>query len=127
MPGIGRVLQFPNDILNRNVERSDKPPRGALIGYAPFSTALERLQERIKNGAVLQQGNDLIGFDFGETNTLAKLLLCYCVLGNRHGVTLFSTTRPERLKNLVRAVSDEEVTEEHISKFCRLVDKWCCQ
>lgn len=122
MPALAPVIQFPNDISLSNTETGEFNSDLAALTYSPFSNVLQPILEFIKNDKNRQaKWSELTGADCTTSNNLAPLLLRYCLNALPGGVVLFSTSRPDRLLNLVERTNSDEITNSNITNFMKLV------
>jgi D-threo-aldose 1-dehydrogenase len=123
-PALGDVVQFPNDVLNRNIERAcDWAPR-IQIAYGPLSKSVTALQSKLAADKELSTAlDDIAGGHWKDEDTLASILLTYSVVHNPNGITLFSTTRPERLRRLVGAVARQQIQPSTLKAVLGLIDR----
>jgi D-threo-aldose 1-dehydrogenase len=101
-PELTRVLQFPSDALNRNAESLATTPGRAMLTFSALSPAIEQFVAAARGSqSIRNQWTELFGAGIRDTRQLATLLMAYARSANPNGVVLFSTSRPDRLKQLV--------------------------
>jgi D-threo-aldose 1-dehydrogenase len=122
MPGLGALLQIPNDILNRNVSRLSDHDKSRLITFSPFSRVVEGIKQIDKHAwhrAALAKKLDV---DLAQPDSLSHLLLAYCVRANSKGVTLFATSNQQRLKSLIMCVNNAKISNVQLDAFVAMID-----
>lgn len=122
--GLGPVLQFGNDIVNRNIRHIGNHSPDKIVTFSPFSQVIGAIGSHLKQHP--DRRNELsrvLQMDLTERDALSKLLLSYCVRENLRGMTIFSTTDPARLKALVTSIATSEISSSQIDAFVTFVDQ----
>ncbi len=94
------VLQTRDDILSRKYPfpPDDLEP---LITFGVLSTAIDRISKHLSDSPERRsQWSQTLDVDCSSPQAIVALLLRDALDANPHGVVLFSTTRPERLREL---------------------------
>ena len=121
LPEMAPVVQIPNDAVRRQIEgvAADQ----AVVTFSPLSHALPAIQEHLSSRAgATRRWSDAIDCDLDAVDTLANLLLGYCLRANPGGVILFSTTRRQRLRSAARCVDgDSRIPDPALDAFLELV------
>src|ERR1700674_1162103 len=118
-PRLCSVLQFQNNVLNRNIDylplgNSDRLviTHGALGGsYRSVQTFLEARKDVAKDWAVK------LGSEPLDENTLSAFMLNYAADANPKGLVLFSSRDPLRVSRNVKAVLEPEFSPAQIAMF----------
>ena len=95
----------------------------AIVTFSPLSRALPAIQEYLSSSdGTKRRWSGAIGCDLDAADTLASLLLGYCLRANPGGVILFSTTRRQRLRAAARCVDgDSRIPDPTLDAFLALV------
>ena len=102
-PRLASVLQLPNDILHRQLEKFRDYGHKAFISFSPYSEALQRISIHLgKHPSLVRSWSDALGIDVGQPARLADLMLAYCLNSNADGVVLFSSTRKDGVRAAAR-------------------------
>ena len=104
-PAIAPVVQAASDAANRNVEQLQAAGAARIITHTPLKDALPLLMERLaREPEAAEAWRDITGRDPHDREAAAALLLAEAAAQNAGGVVLFSTSRPDRIAQAVRAV-----------------------
>lgn len=101
----GPIAQFASSAFDDNMDRVKLSPgvlritHSALAG--PFNELVKRLQT---DGAAAARWRTAIDLDPQDVSGLAQMFLAYSVKRNPGGMVLFATTRPERVRENLRAI-----------------------
>lgn len=99
IPELTKIIQIPNDVVNRQMEKFLKYSNSAFITFSPYSEALDVIKKLLaEKPAIAEKYLERIGVDMRRPGVLAKLVLGYCLNANQSGVTLFSSGRPEGVR-----------------------------
>jgi hypothetical protein len=91
--------------------------RGGVITYGVLGRALSDVMAAASSGA-WRRWNDVVGFDLGDPDMTAVMLLRDALSSNESGVVLYSTTRAERIGAAVRLLEDEaDRSVENLAPF----------
>lgn len=124
VPELAPLVQIPNDAVTRNIEKIVSDYGSAIITYSPFSSALKRIVDHVKSDSLTsRRWSTSVGKDCSLADNVAVMLLRYCLHVNSSGVVLFSTTKPERLRALARAVIEDVSNESSLQSFLRCIDE----
>lgn len=95
----GSILQVREDILTRTAATAaDGSPK---VVFGVLAEPLTSIREHLSGAAERRQRwSEAIGADCGSAQVLASLLLADALDANRDGVVLYSSTKPERLREL---------------------------
>jgi D-threo-aldose 1-dehydrogenase len=121
IPELAKIIQLPNDVVNRQLEKFRSYSNSAFITFSPYSEALGMTREFLTvKPSVAEKYIDNIGIDMRGPGNLAKLILGYCLHANRSGVTLFSSSRPEGIREGVE-IWNNPLPDESIQAFANFV------
>ena len=121
-PEFVKVLQVPNDIVERQLEHIKEIYDGAVLTFSPFSNALSRIAGHLKESVdTKNQWNEKVGLDCCSSDNLSKMLLQYCIDSNSDGTVICSTSNVNRISGLVDAVNNEEISNDTMVAFSSLV------
>ncbi len=111
------LLQVREDIFSRERERADGDAPRAQITYGVLSDALETILDGGWEPPCRAQRNESDArMSRGErADALASLLLADALQARRNGVVLYSTTKPQRLATVDRAIAAAEREPEALS------------
>ena len=73
----------------------------------------------------LKGWSDTIGLDLANAGTLAPLMLAHAVSANPGGIVLFSSTRPNAIRENVRAVFEGRFADDQVQRFGALASGGC--
>jgi D-threo-aldose 1-dehydrogenase len=123
-PALRKVLQFPNDVVNRNIEKVEFQSIERAFTFSPFSASLEYLRKRFEQSPDdAQRAREIAGLDPANADMLSEILLAYAVNSNPNSVVVFSTSRAQRLTSLVASTFNRHVSFEHLRNFMQIVDR----
>jgi D-threo-aldose 1-dehydrogenase len=110
------LLQVREDIFSRERSRADGGTRPAQITYGALSGALESILDGGWEPLRPQRGGSSAQMSRDErADALASLLLADAMQTRGDGVVLYSTTKPERLDTVDRAIAAAEREPETLS------------
>ncbi len=93
------LLQLRDDVVSRVA--SPPSPVEPAITFGVLAKSLERITSHLARHPHRRSAwSEDLGIDCASTDELAGLLLRDALLANRSGVVLYSTTRPERLREI---------------------------
>lgn len=123
LPGLMKVVQVPNDVVNRQLKLFDLPG-SATITFSPYSTALDVITGHLSAGKdVAKRWSEATGCDMTDADNVAGYLLRYCLNDNANGVVLFSSARKQRISAAAKIASEVQGRPELLRAFTELVDK----
>lgn len=106
VPRLGGVVQFENDALNDNVTRLTGGPRRLVVTHTAIKSALPRLLERLSgDAAAAARWEEVTGVAARDRDGIGRVLLAQALRQNRDGIVLFSSLRPERVRETARIES----------------------
>lgn len=121
IPELTGIVQLPNDVVNRQLEKFRRCSNSAFITFSPYSEALGLVREFLaERPSAAEKYMDTIGIDMRSPGNLAKLILGYCFHANPAGVTLFSSSRSEGIREAVDIWSNP-LPEKSIQAFANFV------
>lgn len=122
-PALCTITQFGNDALQRQIERR-RSRAGTAITFSPISSAFREVCRRVdQSAAVRDRWTDQTGHDFKDPEAIGKFLVAYAVAANPQGVTLFFSSRPERIKRIAESIESGAVTPAALSAFLKLISE----
>jgi D-threo-aldose 1-dehydrogenase len=100
------VLQVRDDVLHPGLELLGAADGQVTITFGSLGTAIGRVVSHLRaRPADRERWRGIVGVDCGDPEALAALLLRHARLRNPSGVTLFGTSRAERLEPAVAAAT----------------------
>ncbi len=100
-PGNAAVVQIPSDPFNQNVRRLPAGNR-LVVTHSALRHALPRLKNHLSNSpAAAARWEATLGIPCDDSSSLARTLMGLALEDNSGGVVLFSTSRPERIKDVM--------------------------
>jgi aryl-alcohol dehydrogenase-like predicted oxidoreductase len=120
-PRFTRIVQFDSNLFSENRSRYLSPQPAAVITHGAIAGVLNSLLERMwQNSSLTRTWSDELSLDVSNTDTIAALLLAHAVRANPGGIVLFSSTRPESLRQNIRAVAENRFSPDQIDRFEQL-------
>jgi D-threo-aldose 1-dehydrogenase len=115
------VLQLRDDVFSRPTPLPDKPV--PLITFGVLQPALERIAAHFKADPRRRAGwSQELGVDCASPRAIVSLLIRDALRANSGGVVLYSTRRPERLRELAGLDTHAPGTDDPaLAAFRRLV------
>lgn len=108
-PNVARVAQFASDAFNRNVGRLPPGRAELVLTHTPIKQILPRLLDHLAaDSAAALRWTQRTGLSADDRSGIARLLLSDAVAENAAGVVLFSSSRPERITEVVAGDSDRD-------------------
>jgi hypothetical protein len=102
LPGPPAVVQVRDDIFREAVHRSDPLHADFRITFGALGDALPTVLGHLKASTErTRRWSDAVGADCADSLTIVNFLLKDAVRVNPHGILLYSTTRPERVRDAV--------------------------
>ena len=116
------VLQLRDDIFLRSLHRASAGP--AFITFGVLGGALARLVGHVTaDGSSRGRWHEEVGADCGDPEVAASFLLRAALRENSHGIVLFSTVRPSRMRSAAEVAQASRAPEDPaLDAFLRLVD-----
>lgn len=126
--GFPCVLQVPFDGLGRTESAAAASWPSGVITYGVLRQAISRIVAPV-SASCRRRWNEAVGFDLGNPEMTAAMLLRIAFSNNESGVVLYSTTRVERIRAAVRLLeSDDDRSSEKLAPFraflAELGDRW---
>lgn len=107
IPELAKVIQVPNDVVHRQLERFRDCTDSAFITFSPYSEVYDKIHALVAKDAQIIDGfMSAANIDLRRPGVLAKLLLGYCLHANPSGVTLFSSGRAGGVRESVSTWKD---------------------
>ena len=101
------VVQVRDDILRRQ-QVSQPLPSDYLITFGVLSNALPTILRHVnESDHRIREWNNAVGEDCSNPRVVSELLLKDALRANAHGTVLYSTSRPERLREAVEVFGDD--------------------
>lgn len=120
LPVPAPVIQIRDDIFRRALERLPSDVRSARITFGAVGAALGRIVGHVASDArVRRSWHDAVGRDCSDPEVVARLLLRLAARANPSGVVLFSSIRPERVRQAAAALGSDRT--EDLQRFAALV------
>jgi D-threo-aldose 1-dehydrogenase len=120
LPEFGRVAQFENSVLKRNLERAGDLC-GAVITHGAMAASLAALRRSLDhNPQLLLQWSARLQVDLAQTGELANLMLAWAVRANTRGPVLFHSSREDSIRRNLAAVENRRFSPAQIDEFDRL-------
>lgn len=117
-PGLAPILQFPNDIVNKNLSKMQEWSSASKITFSPFSRVIGSIRKLLAgNRSIREQLSEKIDLDVSQSDNLTKLLLSYCVRENSRGVSVFFTSDPRRLEGFASCIAGSQINETQINEL----------
>lgn len=114
------VIQVRESVFDRPDPRSVDAGR-LLITFGTLGEAIGRIARHLEGQTgARQRWSDAVGRDLGDRQAMVDLLLRHARRTNPTGITLYSTTRPERLERAVVAAGATSADEE-VDAFVALI------
>jgi|SRR5665213_173575 len=105
-PGPTPVVQIRDDIFRRDEHLSPPAQSDFVITFGVLGYALPKILTHVTaNKERTRQWSDAVGADCASPDTIVTFLLKDAVRANARGTVLYSTTRPERIRNTVALFS----------------------
>lgn len=124
MPALCGVVQIANDAINRTIELFDPSGPRPTVTFSVLTNALPMIVKYVgRDRETKRRWRESTGVDCTSAAEVARLLLRYSVRANPGGVTLYSTTRAERLSTAVDTIGEKRDDSTVLDKFLRLIDK----
>jgi aryl-alcohol dehydrogenase-like predicted oxidoreductase len=120
-PGTFDAAQFPSDALNGNVSRLPRSWTGLTVTHSALKSALPALAAVAADPARAAAWREAVGVPLEDRSALAELLLQDALAANPGGVTLFSTSRPERVREAVAAARN--IDPERLRAFRQAISE----
>lgn len=104
-PAIAPVAQFASDALNCNVARIPAGHVELVVTHSPIKYVLPALMDHVAaNEAAGARWEQATGIAPADRSRAAGLLLAEAVAQNAGGIVLFSSSRPEHIREAVAAI-----------------------
>ena len=118
------ILQLPNNILVRTLDRLTRNAPKAQITFGALASTLGVVLAHVRaDSDRTRRWAETVVADCSVPDTVASLLLRYALRANSAGVVLFSTTHGERIpRATAAAVDDPTAPDPTLDAFLRLVD-----
>jgi diketogulonate reductase-like aldo/keto reductase len=123
LPGPTLVVQIRDDIFRRDEVLNLRDQSNYLITFGVLGFAVPRVLAHVTaNGERTRKWSEAVGADCANPHTIATFLLKDAMRANTNGTVLYSTTRPERLRDAAALfVSDPTQPDTSLEVFRQLV------
>ena len=123
-PAYAHVLQIPDDILERNVERLSTLRERPLFTHSAIREALPRTRTYLEERPELRASwSTTLGADCSDSTVLGALVLGYALRANPSGVVLFGSKNERHIRAAVeRTMGESAFSGDIIEQFARLVE-----
>lgn len=96
-PAFARVVQFPNDVINRNIERFE--PQSACVTHSSVGEAVRRIRAHLASSrSIAAAWSERTGADLRDARTLGRFMLAAAQQANPRGVVLFSSLKERTIQ-----------------------------
>ena len=124
-PQLCSVVQFPNSVLTRNIERL---PRGdslrLVITHGALGGSYLSLLRFLKSCRDLaNEWAARLGCPCLDDDTLSSLMLNYAAHANQNGPVLFSSRDPARVRRNASAILESQYSAAQTTAFAKLVER----
>ncbi|MEO1206256.1 MAG: aldo/keto reductase [Pseudomonadota bacterium] len=129
-PHLCGVTQFPSDGLNNNMatyQKASLPTAGdesAIITHSVIKHALTRISSHFEADPAAAKGwQDATGSAADDKTALVRYLLADALQKNPDGVVVFSTSKPERILDMVKATTMDTAQLEPLHDVFEAISK----
>lgn len=124
-PRLCSVLQFQNNVLNRNTERLPwRESHRLVITHGALGESYRLILKFLETRRdVARHWSATIGCDRVDEDTLSSLMLSYAANANQKGLVLFSSRDPARVSKNAKAVLESHFSDPQIRTFGELVKR----
>jgi aryl-alcohol dehydrogenase-like predicted oxidoreductase len=120
-PQFANILQFESGVLRTNVERLESARDRAVITHGALATSFSFLRNALSGDPGLcQRWSRTLDVDCSKAGVLGGLLLSTAVQSNPRGVVLFSSTKPETIRENARTIAESRYSTSQVAAFARL-------
>ena len=124
-PDYSRILQFESSVVHRNRETLNPPSTTATITHGAIGRSFTELRAFFaKKPDVCRTWSGDLGLDLTAAATLAPLMLAWALRSNPTGIVLFSSTRPDAIRENVRAVIEGRFPADQLERFREITQKF---
>ena len=120
-PGFARVAQYSHTALDGPLVDGGAPAGTAIITHSAVRALLEPLGRALRDGRRAERWSRALGVDCARPEVLGRLLLADALRSNDAGVVLFSSTSEDRIRANAALVDRDELSDEQVLAFGRLV------
>ncbi len=114
-PELGRVLQFSNDILNRDIARVQGLNSAKLITYSPFSRAIPPLIAKYNSDREFANCWDALRkSDDSLPESFIGPAITYAMEANHDGWVIFSASSSDHLRKVITSVNNRSAYRRQI-------------
>ena len=123
LPGPAPIVQIRDDIFRRDEHLKLPGQSNYLITFGVLGFALPRISAHVTaDGERTRKWSEAVGADLADPRTITTFLLKDAIRANPHGTVLYSTARPERLRDTAALfVSDPTQPDTSLEVFRQLV------
>jgi D-threo-aldose 1-dehydrogenase len=122
-PEFSSVLQFENSVVlpNLNQLRKSVATPSFTITHGAFGRSFGLIREHFAHyPEAMTRWKKEVEADCGNPTVLAALMLGSAVRANSGGIVLFSSTRPDAIRQNVRSVEERQFSAEQLDRFAAL-------
>jgi D-threo-aldose 1-dehydrogenase len=120
-PLLSSVLQIASSIWNMSIERLPVRPEGLTITHSTLTSRFDELTRRLMSDNTLaERWRSALKVDPHDRVALARTLLSYALHLNPDGVVLFFSSKPENIRESIKAAKGS-ITSEQIDNMNILI------
>lgn len=122
-PAFTKVVQFANNVWNRNLDRLNVVPAAAVITHSALGADFTALTGRLSADPALRRSwSDRLGCDAGNRTELAQLFLAYALQANARGAVLVSSSNPANILANVRLAEEDATYSDRVQALVTMIE-----
>jgi aryl-alcohol dehydrogenase-like predicted oxidoreductase len=123
-PGYARVIQVPNSVVERNLERLPARDDRPLLTHSAVRAGLTDIRRHLTEAPDrASTWSDALAADCSNPDVLSGLMLAYAVRANPGGIVLYGSQNEHHIRTAASAIEEDEYSADQIARFAELVEE----
>ena len=123
-PAYAGVVQLPNSVVERNLERLPSNGDRPLLTHSAIRAGMQGIQGHLAAASDRAVAwSKALGADCSDPEVLSGLMLAYAVRANPAGIVLFGSQSEDHIRATVTAIAEQRFSADQVDRFADLVER----